>query len=671
MAGSTLSSAALSKPMRLKLLHALLLLTIILSFTPVASAQDDASMNDMLEQIGAQKGKGFDRSPVDAPTGVSANRNVHWKVFKKAHADGQAGEEPLKALAEGGRSVGQPNQVEFAMAVAALAPGAPEYDIGRQMFVGAQKLAPDLPYPYLLETSYVIGEQPAKLPHWVKPWIKGMRVGAVWPDTMYPWLLKILLYLVIAAAAASAVFVLGQFVRNFGIVAYDFARLLPRGFSSNQASLLLVAALVVPALIMRSPIVAVFAALAMCTLVQRPAERVVSLLVFGLIAALPQIDQSLAQIASYPRSVTQRVVHAQWIGCSDGCLEDLEALANEAPDDQILKYSVLLAEYRTGRRSSLERVIEEVGSTEWDPELKRLAFNLGGAAYVARAKPREAIDWLQEAAGGLRPSAAPHFNQMRAHQMLQDEDGAASSLQDAGRADIDRVAVYLDLDRRDVNSFLMVDAVPLRVLSQHHMRTVGEPQAHLSAVKPIWDILSTNTIAFEQTRLLGLGGIALVLFGFTLGRRTSRPCPRCGQARDPSEERKTGNHVYCVPCYSTYMMGASLDYNARVYNEKVLGRRETFQKAMRRFSGIVLPGLGHHVAGYAISGYFLTLSVVLAAAFILNPLGFVRAPQELVAVNWSGQVTAAWVVLVFCVLSIGGLALRDIDPVGLDPGSGR
>ena len=637
---------------------------LLLFSSRVAVAQGDSSMNEMLEQIGSQKGKGYDKSPVGRPTSAQVNLNVHWKLWKRMYAAGQAGEKPLAALLEDGRSLGKTNQLDYAMAVAALAAGAGDYDVGRAMFDGAQALAPQLPYPHLLQAAYVIERQPARLPHWVNPWWRGVQAGALWPDTSYPWMLKLFSYLLFGLVGACVVFVLGQFLRNFPIVAYDFARVLPSGFSSNQAALVLVALIAVPGLVLKSALASLLILLALCTLVQRPNERVISLLTFGLLAALPIADDAISRLATYPRSVAQTIVRAQWVECTAACREEIDALAIAKPDDAVIRYTALLAAYREGSPTSLQRVVEEVDAVEWPGEIVGYAHNLQGAAHVALANPRAALEVLQLARDEIRTVAAPAFNMMRAQQMMEDPDAAANSLQEAGARDIDVVAVHLELERRDVNSFLVVDALPLRLLWRYQLEH-PDPATQVATIAPVWAVVAGDAISFEQTKLVGGAGMLLVLLGFGVRRRTSTPCPRCGQARDPSEHRKTGNHLYCVPCYSTFIMGSTLAYEVRLFNEKVLGRRQSFQRLMRRFSGLVIPGLGHQTAGHAGTGFILTLAIVFAFAIVLHPLGLVRAPQELVGTNWSGQVGLAWAVIVVCVFTLLSTAMRDLEPAGL------
>lgn len=632
-----------------------------------ASADTDPSMDELLEQMKVE-GKAFDKSPVPKSSLTGVNLKVHWKLWKRIYGAGKPGVDELEALSHDGRSLGWRNQPAYAMAVAALATGQDDPEVARAMFESAEQLAPELPYPYLLHASYVLRTDIAKFPEWLRTWMSGVSTGAGWLDTSFPWALKLFAYLLLALAGAFGVFVFGQLLRNFGVVAYDLARAMPRGFSSNQTAIVLVALVVVPGLMLRSPLASVLILAALVTFVQLKQERWISVLLFALIAALPYADRTMAALGSYQGSVTQRSFRAQWIHCGDGCREGLDALAASHADDPYIRYAALYAAYRDGGKANMRRVVEEVDAVEWPGELSGYAHNLQGAAQVALGRPKKAFDVLETARDEQRESAAPSFNLMRARQMTDELEAASNALEEASSRDLDTVTEYLRFDRRDTNSFLIVEATPRRLLWMRHFETsFSADEKPISPIAPFWTTAAGENLRLdEHATPIGLAGILLTLLGFGLGRRTSTPCPRCGMARDPVDAAKrSANHLYCYPCYKTFVMGAQMDYDARVHNEKVLGRRETMQRGMRRLGDLVLPGLGHHVAGHAVAGWFMSLAVAFAAAMIVRPHGIIRPTQELVASNWSGQITIAWIIGGFVVLVALQTALRDVPPIAI------
>ncbi len=636
----------------------LLGLSCLLTAGP-ASAQQNASMNEMLEKIELQ-GARADRSPVPATELNAVNMQVHWRLWKRVYGEGDGGSDELTAMAQTGRSVGWVNLPTHAMAVSTLALGDEDKKRARAMFAGAQQMAPDLPYPYLLEAVWHWQNEPGDVGYWGRSIIDGVTAGVKWPDTNVLWLLKLLTYLLLGLVAGSAVFVVGQLLRNFTVAAYDLARMLPRGFSSNQTSVVLVAVIAVPGIVLKSPIVSVLVLLAVTALVQRNNERVVSLFVFGLVAALMPINTFLAELASYPGSRAQKLLHAQYVTCDAACLEELDALVEANPEDATIRFTALLGHFRTGTPEALDRVVEEAESTEWGSSVAGYAHNLAGAALVARAKPKEALEVLERTRSELPSSAAPRFNLMRAHQMLDDGDAAGRALQEASSRDIDQVNELLSYDRRDVNSFFAAAALPLASFFEYHLET-AEPSR--GPVEPVWSVLAGEKLTLEDhAHLLGGAGILLVFLGFFLARRTSTPCPRCGQARDPSETNKTGNHVYCYPCYSTFVTGATMDYDSRIHNEKVLGRRLAQQRLGRRLTTVLAPGLGHVFAGHAVTGFAIATSLAFAVLMLLEPLGPLRPSQEIGSLNWAAQVWIAWLILSVLILVVLNAVVRDIPP---------
>ena len=147
-----------------------------------------------------------------------------------------------------------------------------------------------------------------------------------------------------------------------------------------------------------------------------------------------------------------------------------------------------------------------------------------------------------------------------------------------------------------------------------------------------------------------------------LSGRTSTPCPKCGMARDPNDSERTGDHRYCLPCYRTFVSGAELDYNARVHNERVLGRRERFQDVLRRVLSLLLPGSGHAEAGHGLGGFLLAFSVLFGVGILLRPMGLWRPPYELFSDNWAAQQSIAWAVISLAAFFALSAVARGISP---------
>ncbi len=592
----------------------------------------------------------YEKTPVPASSVERVNLDVHWRLWKRVFSNGKLGIEELEALAHDAVSVGYRNLPEYATAVYSMtaskvASGELSARDASKLYEMARNLSPDLPYAELAYSQHLVGNNLGRMPAIVSNYHRGLKKGTSWLDTRLSWELKFTAHALLAGLVALLFFLLAQLLRYFGIVAYDCARLLPKGFSSNQTVILIVALVVVPGLLLRSPLVSILILLAILSLVQRINERIVTVAIFGALAALPTLDQRMSDQVTWPASEPQSLMHAQYIHCDDPCAANLEDRWLDADDDPLLTYTLALVQYRQGSEKQLANVIELLeGRDSWPASMAGSVENLWGATLVAQAKPDEAIEHLEKAKKlDLKSPAAP-FNMMRAYQMNNDGKAASAALDEAISVNLEAVRTHLGLERRDVNSFLLVEPLPTELFWQRHR---ADPPEQVSVISPVWKALSGPQVPLEHAPWLGAIGalIALLSLPLYLSGRASSPCPKCGLARDPQDAPKTGNHRYCLPCYHTFVSGASLAYDARVHNERVLGRRERFQDVMRRLLSIILPGTGHSQAGHGLGGFILGFLTVFGGIILLEPMGLWRPPYEIFTDNWAAQKTVAWMLV--------------------------
>jgi hypothetical protein len=610
----------------------------------------------------------YEQTPVPASSVDEVNLDVHWRLFKRVLSNGKTSTEELEALTHDAFSIGYRNLPEHATAVYSMtasqvASGELSVHDASQLYDVARKMAPDLPYPELAYSAHLVRNNLGRMPAIVGSYKRGVKKAFNWLDTRLAWELKLTGIALVAFLVALLFFLLSQLLRYFGIVAYDCARLLPRGFSSNQTVILIVALIIVPGLLLRSPLVSMLILLATLSLVQRVNERLVTLAIFAVLFFLPTLDQRMSDQVQWPGSHTQELLHAQYIHCDAKCVADMEVQWLESDDeDPILSYTMALAQYRLGSPQRLSNALEVLdGRDNWPAAMQASVENLHGATLVAQAKPDEAIKHLERAKQLAPTSPAAPFNLMRAYQMQNKGAPAEAALDEAISVNLEVVRAHLEMKRRDVNSFLLVEPLAAELFWQRHRNQAGE---HISVIAPAWSALSGPTVPLDKAPLVGIIGalIALLSLPLYLSGRASSPCPKCGLARDPSDAPNTGNHRYCLPCYHTFVSGASLDYNARVHNEHVLGRRERFQDVARRVLSVVMPGAGHSQAGHGLAGFVISLLTVFGIILLLRPMGLWRPPFELFSDNWGAQKTIAWVLISVGAFFALAAAARGISP---------
>lgn len=633
----------------------------------VSSQPDDidARMKEMIKKVGSST-RSVDENPIQPTSVTPVNMEVHWRLWKRVATQGQPGTSELTAFRHDALSLGHYNLPVYAMAVLAIAKEAEQNGADpttvAQMYREAHRLAPNLPYAELGYASYLYRNQITELPSMIGAYVRGIQTGLQSLDTRLAWELKFIVLALVAFLGASFAFLFCQLMRYFGILAYDATRLLPHGFSSNQSVILTIALVVVPGLLLRSPLLSLLILFGLLTIFQQINERIISALICAVLIMLPTLDTHVQHMISFPDSQAQKLMHAQYFHCDADCIAQLKSDLQSLETSPLLQYTYALAVYRTGDTARYQELIPMLANRAgWPSFMQGYVDNLHAAMLIATGNPQAATPLLDQARTALPESAAPTFNKMRIAQITDQKDAAERALTEAASRDLQTVTDYVERERRDVNSFLMAPPLPLPHFWTYH---TAQKLTDLSIIQPIWTSLAGERIPLGASPIFGGLGILLLIScaPFRRMQRISTPCPRCGQARDPNDSTKMGGHHFCLPCFRTFQSGSTLEYQARIHNETVLGRRHRTQALLRRTFSLILPGSGHTLAGHAILGFTTTAILLLAALAIWQPMGIWRPPFELFTNNWIGQRTLAWIALGICIaIGLSG-TLRDIAP---------
>ncbi|TXC78046.1 hypothetical protein FRC91_04765 [Bradymonadales bacterium TMQ1] len=641
-------------------------------FSPgLAHAQvEDASMERMIERLGEQDVQAG--SGALAPSTVAPlNLEVQWRLWLTLIQNGEPGIAELQALRDDALSLGRVSLPEHALAILAVARAREHYNLSvtdaEALLTMAMTMAPELPYPALELARQRIHDQGA--PHRaIAPFVEGVRRGMNSPDLFIAWVLKFAIFFLLSILVGLGAFMLAQLLRYFGVAAYDGTRWLPRGFSSNQTVIVLVALVIVPGLLLRSPLASLLIMLAMVIPFQQLNERVVSAFFLAVILALPTLDVALSRMVLFPGSPAQTLDHAHLRGCDDACLAHLEEGTTPAQ-----RYAAAVALFRTGTPEAMARVGALADATApTTRHFKAQWANLQGAVLIAQGEAQAALEHLERAEILLPQAPEPHFNRMRALQFTGDEEGGYDALDQAVRRGLESVGRYLDTGRRDANSLLMILPLQRSQIWEEHL-TYTETITSISMISPFWQSLAGPKLPLSLAPYLGGAGLLWLLLTLQpyLRQRVSTPCPKCGLARDPDDARELGGHHYCLPCYQTFVSGASLDYHARIQSETTLGRRDRFQSFLRRALSLLLPGTGHVLGGHALRGTVAFLALAFGAFWLANPMGLWRAPAELFHEGWAGQQVFAWVLVgLGALVGLRGL-VAGVDPTRVRGTRGR
>lgn len=626
--------------------------TGLTSFWAPADADDSPSIESMLEQI--------DEDDVsDTETGLPESTTnpgrigMQWGLWQRSIDEKQgAGIDELDALRDDAVSIGLPSLPHHQLAILDTLRQADQHDLDEEqiedLFDAAHRMAPHLPYAHLEEAHWQADREFSEIPYALPAYLSGLEQGTWWLDTRIGWTLQYSLLVLLALGIGFVGFLFSQLLRYFGIAAYDGTRVLPRGFSSTQTVILLTAVVLVPGLVMQSPLLSLVLLSLLIVPFQQLNERVVALVFFVILAALPWLDDRLGQYMAYPDSEAQRLLHANYHGCDDDCLAWLDDTAFESEGTaRLVERIAAFRSAESDRLDELDTWFEEHDPAAADDGLTVYWHSLHGAILIAVGDYDEALDVLESATDADSSAVEPWFNQARAHQLLDDHDTSEVAFHQSFERDDDRTSLVLANSQRDPHSFLMVPLLEPEYLWDHHAPPMDDAP---SLVTPMWSIVAGEQVDLEWARWLGLAGIVflIVTLPLYLGHRVSTPCPKCGLARDPTDTDETANHHYCLPCYQTFVSGASLDYHARVHSEATLGRRDRIQRLMRRTFSLLTPGLGHVLAGHAVRGMIAFVFVAFGALVLLfpmGPFGAWRPPLELFREHWIGADILAWILI--------------------------
>jgi tetratricopeptide (TPR) repeat protein len=635
---------------------------------PNESREPNVSNTEALIESYEPSNRDVERGPLPQPQVSQVSLQLTWRNWRDALLEGNSNPETLTSVRQHARELGRRNAIRYGLAsLGELQQREALEALDASMLAATltqiESLTPALPFPHLARVRLLATEAPSRVSDIVGSLGRGLRRAVAWPNTRVAWGLDLALSVGLALLVAFALFVLGQSLRHLGPVARDLQRLLPSAFSKAQVLVLLLLAVVAPAVVYRSPLLGVALLLLAASPPQHWRERLVSTLLFGCLALLPTIDDWIDDAITFQGSDSQQLLEAQYLHCDNACLERLDPGiegSKEATDGAEL-YTWALARLRHGHPGGIERALHRLQEADFDAPIEGYAWNLTGAALLARGRSEAALDPLERAAQRLETSSAPLFNIMRAHQKRGNLDASQRAFERAVRRDVAAVSRARRRTSASPPSFLMLEPLPATYFWERHRRL---HDAERPLIESGWRAAAGPHLPFERAPLgAAIGGLVLLIGGLMrLAGRVSTPCPNCGMAREPGDPEKTRGDPRCYPCFRTFFGGGDLQYDARRHYEEMLERRARLYAYLRRGLSLVAPGTGHVVAGHAIGGVMLATTTVLGALWVVDPTWAWQPPHALFYDDWLGTKLLGGACLVGAALAVTLAVKNDIAP---------
>ena len=503
-----------------------------------------------------------------------------------------------------------------------------------EIAVSAADLAPDLPATWFLLARLYMKADPSG-----GKYLGAMQKGiaAQFADARYlrPLIADVIAVLLLALIITSVVVLVVFALRRGYYFLYDFHFFFPRAAARWQTGAIAILLLSLPIVFrmgVAPTLLALFAALTMYLTVR---ERVVAVVLIGLLGFVPVIAGLVVEKTAFAETAA----------------EDLYRIERGSPgiEPLVQKYEKLGAEDKVGfaerfvlghyhlNRGHLEQAVAHLkGALALRPDDVPAKLALAKAFFLMG--DLENSRSMYEGLKASSPSAAGLVNLARVYQRrvqvygesnLTELDKAAAALSEARQLDPSIPSVAIDgpepkeilgntylstlpLAQSDLLALAKNEVAAERVRSQFSQLLVGDVP---SALAPFFPLLAALV-------LLGMGFLSNAI-------ETARVCNRCGRpvSRRGDPDVSPGSQM-CTQCVNVFARKNVVAPSVKVRKQLEVARYESQKERASTILGVLWSGMGHVFAGMPVRGAVFGFLFVTAITAAVLRSGVVRAPYE-------------------------------------------
>lgn len=558
----------------------------------------------------------------------------------------QSADVELGYIEEARRALGARNVIVASAALLREAHGALDAglkDRAIELAEAAARLSPDLSAAHWMRART----------HWAKDPTQVARIGSALTDMVRVKLLRfrnvvsllsnIAVLFALALLGTITAFALVELVKYVRYPAHDFAEIWPNFVGTGEAVMLFLILIAVPPAFGFGFMPAVALALAITMAYQTSRERLVAMLMLGLLALSPGILYVAAPLVTYHGSITDALASAM----DEAFTADEEALLVQhlAKDRNDFATSLVLA-YRLRQRGDFERAELQYSKALGAKSDSALALNNLGVVQALQGRMDQATATFRRAAAS-NELAQPLLNLASIAADNADFEDANRRLEQARSIDPERTLAYTQLD----------GGLPTAQKLQEARIGQGLLWSRL------FDADSEESIAISRELWRPIGGrlpplgmpiVAIVaallgLAALRLSSHLSTPCPRCGIPAD----RGSPAH-FCAQCVSVFLTAVAVEPQVRAAKETQVRRHQRSRRYVERLLSVAA-GVGQMYGSRPLVGSLLTFLFLFTLGAAFFPDGFVVNRWD-VYIDEAGQSLAGGVALAFA----GVLALLSL-----------
>lgn len=546
------------------------------------------------------------------------------------------------------RDLGLPNLPQLSSVLLRAADTAAKggaIDDAESLASAAVALSPDLTSPRVEEARYLFQRTPFAVATQIReirrafenlsadlPALLAVSANGI---TAATWVIILLL---IAFAAA-------QVVRYFRFAASDLRRVLPRGVTQAQTSLLLAVLLAAPFFAGLGVLCTVAVWLCATALYQRATERVTTVVLVVAMAALPRLSTDVVRALTFPATPAATIARCATGPCTleeEGRVIDYANIGRHAFHSHFTAALIVardghLDAREQARAESYARIAVDLAP---GPESLTLQANLAYFAGIGRcsgvrlglpdAEPkveasfREAIagwDKARSLDGEYLPAI---YNAAVTHLQLGDEAEGQRLLEVAlaqNPAEVSRwskeVAHEDNLLRCRQTDTPARHIMPARLPTSSLLAEVLDADASTASLIVPFTELVTGRVGTRGVLATAIATLLLSLLAWTLNRaiRPTRACRECAAVADPRTRLDIGRTSICESCMLTEIRRSFADPKEKWFRDKERELSRARRARRARWISWFLPGAAQFLRGAPLRGLFfaaLTLSSVIA-----------------------------------------------------------
>lgn len=588
-----------------------------------ASAQD-MGLEDMLAGKHRKPVGGKGRPVVLTPDVNPVKMEIQWGLRRGANNE-EGRDQILESQQKIARQLGIPNQPFRASSLLLEAEEAlrkHQPQIAEKRLEQARAMAPDLPTVAFAQAEYRLRTSPFAVPQLLGDLTEGYQKSWSYLPARFATMTNLTVALLVGMALFALLVGLVVLLRHLDLLAADFSRVLPSGISARQRWILAFCVVVLPGLLVGSPILSLAVALVLLSAYMNWSERVAAALVLLCAASLPYVASFASAGAGFVGSEEHQLAEWGLAGCLDECQKTLSQ-KNPSADARVKHAELFLlatSTLRRGQRADFEGSIGRYNEITYggasSKDMLFAAFNNAGVAHASLGNFKEAQSALNKAIIARPRSWGARLNLSRVQDLQGSTDTAQATLKQAVQLGGERAAKYSQMEERYVSTYFHLEPLPVEGLFEAHL---GRATKQKGAVRPaVWRRVAGN-VPLDSMPLMAGSALSLMMILLVLGRaaNASARCPRC---RGHMVKNGRGPHGevqgQCRTCAECARGGPSMDYHSRVKHERAIDRRAAARVWGFRLGNLTFPGLGAAITGQG-GGVWLFLMTCLGAAFLV------------------------------------------------------